>query len=270
MKFDITFVMMTCGELAEKDCLAAIQPFRDQISFFEVRNVFPQIKALRQMVDGVQTEYFVALDSDMVLFPDAWDRINNALRHHYRNESWHSILFPLWDTLTERKILALKVMRSKAMKQVLFEESATPDVSHYQALTDAGWTCIHDYLRTRPIGEHRVAGKHFCYFKYRDVYQTYKSHNFEWDSGAFMGGDTLRERAKAHYDFFVYKYLTTDNKDYLHCIAGMMDGILSPVEHKSKNLKDREYKVPTDLAIHEFYHWYMRDEPLKNMENLLF
>lgn len=266
----ITFVMMTCGELSEKDCLKAIEPIRDQIEFFEVRNVFPQIKALRAMVEGVQTEYFIALDADMVLYENAWARIQNALRHHYRNTSWHSILFPLWDTLTEKKILALKLMRTKAMKENLFNESATPDVEHYQRLTNAGWTCIHDYIRHNPIGDHRVIGKHFCYFKYRDVYQTYKSHNFEWDSGAFMGGDDLRSRAKAHFDFFLYKWLVTENRDYLHCIAGMMDGILSPVEHKSKTLEHKEYKVPTDLAVHEFYHWYMRDEPLKHPESLLF
>ena len=96
---------MSCGELSETRCLESIQPFRDQIEFAEVRNVFPQIKALNQMIELVQTEYFVPLDADMVLYPDAWDRISNAWRKHWRNSMWHSILFPLWDTLTQRKIL---------------------------------------------------------------------------------------------------------------------------------------------------------------------
>lgn len=255
---DITFVLMTCGEHTEKECLAAIEPFRNEIEFFEVRNVCPQIKALNQMIDGVQTEYFIPLDADMILDFDAWPRIKNALTRNRWNEQWHSILFNLWDTLTERQILALKLLRTSIAKENPFVESATPDVEHYQRLTGKGYTCIHDYLKQRPIGKHVVKGKHFCYNKYRDVYQTYRSHNFEWDSGAFMGGKDLRERAKAHFDFFLYKWLTTDNKDYLHCIAGMMDGITSPIENKSKTLEKKKYKVPSRWAVHQFMEWYVK------------
>ena len=258
---DITFVLMTCGELSEKDCLSAIEPFRDEIEFFEVRNVFPQIKALNQMVEGVQTEYFVPLDADIVLHHDAWPRIGNAFRKHFRNPEWHSILFKLWDTLTEKEILALKILRTKIVKEHMFEESATPDVNHYQKLTEAGYTCIHDYLKQRPIGDHIVKGKHFCYNKYKDVYQTYRSHNFEWDSGAFMGGDTLREKAKAHFDFFMYKWATTGKKDYLHCIAGMADGIIFPIENKSKTLEKEEYNIPSEAAVDVFMKWYFESEP---------
>jgi hypothetical protein len=257
---DVTMVLMTCGEHTEKECLAAIAPFREHIEFCEVRNVFPQIKALNQMIDSVKTEFFIPLDSDMILDEDAWPRIRNAISRNRHNSNWHSILFNLWDTLTDRKILALKILRSSIAKENPFIESATPDVEHYQRLTSKGYTCIHDYLKQKPIGKHVVRGKHFCYNKYRDVYQTYRSHNFEWDSGAFMGGTDLRSRAKAHYDFFLWKWLVTEDNDYLHCIAGMMDGILSPVEHKSKTLEQRPYNVSSKYSVDCFMQWYM--EPL--------
>lgn len=255
---DVTFVLMTCGELSEQDCLDAIAPFRDQIEFFEVRNVYPQITALNQMIEGVKTEFFVPLDADMVLDYDAWPRIMQAINKYRHDQSWHSILFNLWDTLTERQILALKILRSKIAKEHMFVESATPDVEHYSRLTSSGYTCIHDYLKQRPIGKHVVKGKHFCYYKYRDVYQTYRSHNFEWDSGAFMGGKDLREKAKAHFDYFFYKWVLTNDKDYLHCIAGMMDGIISPIEHKSKSLKRKKYVFKSRNIIHQFMDWYMQ------------
>ena len=143
---EITFVLMTCGELSESKCLDSISSFRNEIEFFEVRNVYPQIKALNQMIEGVQTPYFVPLDSDMVLYPDAWERLSYALRRNWRDPKWHSILFPLWDTLTERKILALKLMRTSVMKENLFADGPTPDVEHYQRLTSKGYTCIHDFF----------------------------------------------------------------------------------------------------------------------------
>lgn len=256
---DITFVLMTCGELTEDKCLQSIQSFKNEIELIVIRNVFPQIKALNQMIESVQTEYFVALDADMILYPNAWDRISNAWRKHWRDDKWHSLLFPLWDTLTERKILALKVMRTSIMKQNLFHESATPDVEHYQRLTQQGYTCITDYLKQSPIGDHVVTGDHFCYHKYRDVYQTYRSHNFEWDSGVFFGGSDLRERATAHFNFFLYKWIMTENTDYLWCIAGMMDGILSPLDNKSKSLQSKEYMIDKKYAIESYFDWKLND-----------
>ena len=255
---DVTFVLMTCGELTEKKCLAAIRSFRKDIEFFEVRNVYPQIKALNEMIEGVQTEFFVPLDADIVLEPGAWPKIRTAINKHRHRKDWHSILFPLWDTLTERKILALKVLRSDAYEKHPFFESATPVVEHYKRLTESGYTCIHDYLKLAPIGKHIVKGKHFCYYKYRDVYQTYKSHGWEWDSGAFLGGKTLFQRALAHFHYFMYKWLTTEDRDYLWCIAGMTDGILSPTEHRSKSLQSRKYMFKPKAAIHCFVDWYMK------------
>lgn len=255
---DVTFVLMTCGELSEKRCLAAIEPWRSEVAFFEVRNVYPQIQALNKMIRGVKTEFFVPLDADIVLDKDAWARIKYAMQKHRHDEQWHSILWPLWDTLTQRKILALKLLRTRIAKENPFVESATPDVEHYQRLTSKGYTCIHENLIQRPIGKHVVKGKVFCYYKYRDVYQTYKSHGWEWDSGAFLGGTNLPDRAREHFNYFLYRYLRSRNKDFLWCIAGMIDGILSPTENKSKDYTSRKCKISTKAGIHLFYDWYMR------------
>ncbi len=257
---DVTFVLMTCGELTEKDCVRSIGSFRNEIEFVEVRNVFPQIAALNQMIEKVNTKYFIPLDADMILDFDAWPRIKNAINRNDHDESWHSILFNLWDTLTEKQILALKILRTDILKSHPFVESPTPDVEHYKRLTELGYKCIHDYLKQKPIGKHVVKGKRFCYAKYRDVYQTYRTYNFEWDSAVFMGGSDLRSYAKAHFDFFMCKWLETENKDYLHCIAGMTDGITSPLLKSSKNLNDVNYKIKSRLAIDSFLNWYM--EPL--------
>lgn len=265
---NITIVVATCGELTEKTCLWAIEPFKNEVEFHIIRNVSPQIKMLNQMIEGVQTEFFIPLDADIILYKDSYSRIKNAVNKNRHRNDWHSILFPLWDTLTQRRILALKVLRTSVMKEHLFVESATPDVEHYQRLTNAGYVCIDEYLKQRTIGNHVVIGHHFCYHKYRDLYQTYRSHNFEWDSGAFMGGWDLLSRAKSHYDFFMQSWIETENSDYLSCIAGMMDGILSPIENKSKNLSEKKYMFEADKWVTEiFFHWYMENHPKVKRED---
>lgn len=254
---DITVCLISCGEKTEKACLSAIAPWRDRVVFSEVRKVAPQIAALKQMVDQTETEYLIELDADMILNEDAYERIVKAIEEHQDDPSWHSILFKLVDVLTEKKILALKVMRARILKEIPFEESATPDVTHYKRLTDAGYTAIHQYLEEPPIGLHWVKGRHFCYHKYRDVYKTLRVHGFEWDSGVFLGGRTLIEKSKKHFDHFIYKYLTTDDRDYLWCVAGMIDGITDELENRSKSLEDKTYRTTAKTAFDRYMNWYV-------------
>lgn len=253
---NITICLMTCGEETEKECLSAINHWRDKVEFIEVRNVFPQIKALNLMLMQCDTEYLIPLDSDMLLNYDAYDRICRAIDKFSHDSNWHSILFKLWDTLTEREILALKILRTKIIKNNIFNESATPDVEHFARLTSLGYKCIDQLLVKNPIGKHVVRGKKFCYSKYRDVYQTLRVYGWEWDSGAFMGGQTVLEKSKNHFDYFLKKYIQTKNNDYLWCIAGMTDGLISNLENKSKNLGDVKYKFKENEILDNYFAWY--------------
>lgn len=258
---ELTFCFISCGEETSEECLKAVEPFRDSCEVIEVRNVYPQIKALQAMTEGVQTKYLVPLDADIVLNPDAYQRLREAILRFGDDPMWHTILFPLWDTLTEQQILALKLMRADILKQIPFHESATPDVEHYKRITEAGYTCIDHYLRMRPIGNHVVKGHHFCYHKYRDVYMTLRNHGWAWDEGAFKGGSSLVERSKNHFNYFMFKLASTQNEDYRSCIAGMVDGLSAPLENRSKTLASKEYSIRNDEAIHRYIWWYMEHDP---------
>lgn len=267
---DTTFCLMTCGEKTEEACLRAIKPFRSKIVLQEVRNVFPQIKALNKMLTQVETPYLVPLDADMILNHDAYDRVRFVIDKHSHDPHWHSILFKLYDTLTEKEILALKVLRTSVMKEHMFAESATPDIEHFKRLTDAGYTCIDKYLKKSTIGKHVVTGKKFCYNKYRDVYMTLRSHGFEWDNGVFMGGETILEKSLTHFNYFLYKWLSTNDSDYIWCIGGMADGLLSPIEHKSKTLEEKPYRYEKDMVLDAFYNAWLLPQIMKNREVMLF
>jgi hypothetical protein len=87
---------------------------------------------------------------------------------------------------------------------------------------------------------------------------TYRANEKEWDSGVFMGGGDLYEKAKSHFQYFVYRWLETENEDYLYCIGGMMDGITSPLEVCSKTLEDRPLRISRDQAIDSYMQWSIR------------
>ena len=254
----ITFCLMTCGEETEQLCLRAIAPYKDKIVLQEVRNVFPQVVALNQMLSQCKTEYLVPLDADMILNSDSLTRIEQAINQI--GAEHHSILFSLFDTLTQKKIMALKVLRMSIMKNFPFNEVSTPDVEHFSRLKEAGY-CALDLTSEEPIGTHNVQGFKFCYSKYKDVYQTLRTYGKSWDSAVFMGGETIMEKSKKHFEFFEFNWIMTGNEDYLYCIAGMLDGLTCPLENKSKTLEEIP-EINPHLVLDQYISWYLNEQKL--------
>jgi hypothetical protein len=254
--------MTVCGEETEADCLKAIDNYRDQFVFQEVRNVSPQIKALNQMLTQCETEYLIPLDADMILHEGFVERISKAVKVMDGDPMCHSTLFSLWDTLTEQKIYALKLLRTSIMQENLFAETATPDVEHYTRLKESGYHSI-NLFDEQTIGNHVVKGQHFCYHKYRDVYQTMRSHRRVWCDGVAKG-KSIRECAYNHYQFFINKYKQTQDRDYLACISGMTEGITSDLEHKSKDLN--EPMMLCSQVSESFLVWYLKNEGNEELE----
>jgi hypothetical protein len=89
-----------------------------------------------------------------------------------------------------------------------------------------------------------------------------------WDEGVFLGGETTLERAQKHFELFLYKYVIEGNPDGLSCIAGMVDGLTAPVDHKSKTLARRQYNVCNEEAIDRYMDWYQ--EQLYHASNSMF
>ena len=85
---------------------------------------------------------------------------------------------------------------------------------------------------------------------------TLRVYGYEWDSGVFVGGETVLEKSKAHFDFFLSKYIETNNTDYLWCIAGMTDGLISDLDNRSKSLSETNYKYKEIEILDAYWAWY--------------
>lgn len=214
------------------------------------------------MIDGCETEYLVPLDSDMVLYPGFYDRIASAVKLNENDPKWHSILFPLYDTLTAEKIMALKVFRTPIIKQFRYKNNPCPDISHYKDLTEAGHTTV-SMMGEREIGDHVVRGDFFCYAKYRDLYSVLREYPDSVLESHFKGGTDLASRARNHFEFFLDSLGATGNRDYLYCVAGMVEGLTSTLRRGSKDLSDKTMRVPVGDAVVRFKKWSREMDPKK-------
>jgi glycosyltransferase involved in cell wall biosynthesis len=246
---------MSCGELTESECIEATQHESARFLWNEVRNIHPASSALNTMIRECKTDYLIPLDADMILYPGFMDRVEKAIEEEKGMSCpWHSILFPLWDTLTQEKIMALKVFKTYVVRATPYKDDPCPDIQHYQDLKQAGYYAV-SRMAEDPIGKHVVRGGFFCYAKYRDLYMVTRTHPNVILESHFKGGNDLITRANCHFKFFWDRYKETGNDDYLYCIAGMVEGLISPLNYKSKNLGNREMKVPISDATKLFYEW---------------
>lgn len=248
---------MSCGELTETSCLEAINPFMGNFIFQEVRNITPASKALNLMFAQCKTRFLIPLDADMIVNNSFLDRVEKNISKYESKNNWHTILFPLWDTLTQEKIYALKIFNMGCMRHIPYMDDPCPDIRHFKDMTSAGLESI-DLYKEDPIGDHVVSGNYFCYAKYRDLYRTLRSYPKNLLDSHFKGGKTLKDKAYKHYLFFMEQYNNGHGEHYLHCIGGMLEGITCELNHKSKDLSEKTMKYPQEQP-ESFLEWYRND-----------
>lgn len=230
----LTFCLMTCGEETEQECLAAVASHRNDFVFQEVRNLAPQTIALNTMIEQCQTEFLVPLDADFILYKDYWARMNTAIDQHKQNKNWHSILFPLWEELTQRKVRSIKIFRTAIVKKIPYQHVRHPDAFHFQELKSKGYYAV-DLFEQDSIGEHVIRGHERCYFKFKDWFLCLRKVKTKQE---------VHAKAKDFLTMFEKLYTKTQNDDYLYCIAGLYDGFTDQTGlNTSKNAFEKNMRI---------------------------
>lgn len=206
---------MTCGEETEKECLDAVSAHSKDFVFQEVRNLTPQTVALNTMIHQCNTEFLVPLDADFVLYKNFWQRMNHAIDMYRHEQRWHSILFPLWEDLTQRKVRSIKIFRTAIIKKIPYRNTRHPDFTHFNDLKNNGYNAI-DLYAEPPIGDHVIRGNERCYFKFKDWFLCLRSVKTKAE---------VAQKAKDFLTMFEKLYNQTKNNDYLYCITGLYDGL---------------------------------------------
>ena len=77
---DLTVFVVTTGEGVEDECVAALERQTRSFRLETISNVYPMSAAFQAMPDRCETPYFLQVDADMVLEPDAAETLHDALR----------------------------------------------------------------------------------------------------------------------------------------------------------------------------------------------
>lgn len=148
----LTVVTVTTGRDTYPACKEAqtkqTVPFRS----IDIKNVRPMDRAFAAMVEAVSTPYFIQVDEDMVLAPDAVERMLQAIRGA-SPRVW-AIAFPLLDEHLGIPIIGCKIYRTEIARKVPYRSVGSCEVDQRDRAREAGFVMNVRPLTDPPVGTH--------------------------------------------------------------------------------------------------------------------
>jgi hypothetical protein len=154
---NVTAIVLSIGE---KTTERAIESLKKQSlppkEIIAIENVAPFHKALNLGASKVKTEFFVQVDSDMILDRTCLEDLRRSMRHNVGVVIGH-----LRDLITGR-VVGVKLFRAGCFKGHQFKDVMSPDTTFADEILKDGWKTVFalkfsgkDEIKWHTFGEHR-------------------------------------------------------------------------------------------------------------------
>lgn len=163
----LTVFIITTGAPTFEDCLAAIQA-QDLCNFQikVIRNISPMSAAFQQMNLRCTTPFFIQVDEDMILYPDAIFKLYSALMASPENTALYYL--SLLDTDLGIPIVGVKIYRHSIISKYPWVDSFSCEMDQLARLQKDGYTYGGKYkeqMGYHVVGEHRSDGSEELLFE---------------------------------------------------------------------------------------------------------
>jgi hypothetical protein len=213
---DLTVFVISSGEETGDDCMAALETQDCTFRIEHIRDVTPMSAAFQAMPDRCRTPYFVQVDADMILRPDAVRKLYDAVR---QSPYW---VYRIAGTLYEEGFGiggAVKCWKRSLFRFVSFHDCRTVDRELHNRLRWFG-------LRIKRIDE--VVGVHRPRHSVFSLYLKTKSDIEKW---------RFLKRPASRYAMPLIEEILVGDNICGHRLLGALLGALTGPQHlvRSKN-----------------------------------
>lgn len=195
---DVSAVLLTTGEPTTRHARRALErqslPLRDLIV---VESVTPFHRALNHGARRVTTPFFVQVDADMILDPDAIER----LRAGVTNDAG-IVVGRLRDAMVG-EVVGVKLFRTACFAHASFPDSISPDTDFGHTIAVVGWRTVD--VPGRPPCGHPTLGEHardypadYTFQKFRLEGARYRHRNHPSGLRWYLGRLNPSRHASSH------------------------------------------------------------------------
>ena len=200
--------VLTVGDPALEHCVKALsqQPL-DRFPLQVIENITPFNAAFQRAVDQCETEFFVQVDEDMILFHGSIDIMQRAMRQMPLDIGM--ICFHLYDDDLGHPIQGVKIFRRAALLETRARDVQTSEMDLLSQMQMRGYRWVLDPT---------VLGRHGVVYTKETIYRRYKAM-YEKDIRAWNHVDSLIVKKAADF-------LTTRDVRDLYALLGAWHGIV--------------------------------------------
>lgn len=132
----VTAFVTTIGAATFDRCIEALRAQTVEAPIVVLRNMAPFSTALQAMADRCETELYVQVDEDMILHPDALER----MVAHVDASPPDSVMTiaPIWDVEVEMAIYGVKAYRRDLVRRVPFVDHPEGDIHDRRRWEEVG------------------------------------------------------------------------------------------------------------------------------------
>lgn len=223
--FLTTVFIITVGDMTFPACQEAIRLQDTQDFVLDIiRDIHPMSAAFQEMIKRCETPYFIQVDEDMILNPNAVRSMENLMKQVSPHVGM--ICCHLYDEDRDVNIQGVKIYRAATMKSLVFRNVKACEMDLLEQMGEGN---------IRWVLHPSVQGRHGTHYSPETIYRRYKSMYekdiLEWND---VTGD-IRRKAN--------QYRETGDLLALFALLGAVDGIVSVPNAKNQEKDFTQYNL---------------------------
>lgn len=143
----VTVFVTTVGAPTFETCIRFLEQQDCRFRFQIIGNIAPMSAAFQKILDDCQTEFYVQVDEDMLLYPHAVRTLFERMSGHPAHIALH--VEYIYDSHIRRCIQGVKIFRHEIVKRYPFQDVEGCEVDQIKRFRDGGF----DYVVVRPTEE---------------------------------------------------------------------------------------------------------------------
>jgi len=250
---EVTVFVPTVGAASLPSCLAHLAEQDCRFRLRMIENVAPMSAAFQAMLDLCETPYYVQVDEDMLLHPDAVRRLHANLRCAPADVAF--VVACLHDVHLEAPVQGVKIFRHGIVRRYPFADVQSCELDQIDRMRADGFT----YQLMPRDGDgtadaiafpFRILGLHGGIYSPRSVYERFRTlemarrkhprrfrHQEEWPR------------------MLVERFLERRNPLDFYALMGLLAGTLSPADARG----EKDFRTYSSLPGFDLAMAFMRD-----------
>jgi len=227
---ELTVFIVRSGENPNyNDCINALNNQTINFNIKEIKDIAPMSKAFQNMIDLCETKYYIQVDEDMILMPNAIEILYNSIKNSSDNIS--TIAYMLHDYHLDFNIFGIKAYKHNIFINYPYNlDIISCEVEQLSRLEKDGYSTLMFY---DVLGEHSPKWTDNMIFeRYFDLMEKWKIYKYDW----------MNELPKKLIEIF----RNDPNDKNLYALLGAITSLSTdePIRKREKNylIEDENFK----------------------------